>query len=222
MNPQPIFITGIGTGVGKTIVAAIISEALHADYWKPIQAGYENGTDVLHVKNLITNTKSVIHPEVYKLSLAASPHIAARKDSVKIDLDVITKEHKELVTRNWQPGTGNYNLIIEGPGGLLVPLNENEFVIDLIQKLNAMVILVSRNYLGSINHSLLTATACKEKRLNVIGWIFNDKYMNYEDEIVRWSGYKKIASIPFAEDINQSFIKQQADKYRNVLTTFLK
>ena len=218
---QPIFITGIGTGIGKTIVAAIVAEALQAHYWKPVQAGYENGTDTLHVKNLITNTTSVIHPELYKLSLAASPHIAARTDNIKIDLDAIAKKYEQLETENRQLATGNL-LIIEGAGGLLVPLNENEFVIDLIQKLNAKVILVSRNYLGSINHSLLTAAACKQKKLNVVGWIFNDQYMNYEDEIVRWSGYKKIVSIPFTKDINQSFIKQQADKYRDVLAAFLK
>jgi dethiobiotin synthetase len=228
MLSPPIFITGIGTNVGKTVVAAIISEALQADYWKPVQAGYENGTDALQVKYLVSNPTSVIHPELYKLSLAASPHIAARKDNLKIDLDVIKKKYEQLITGNRQSETTNYklqttnyNLIIEGAGGLLVPLNENEFVIDLIQKLNAKVILVSRNYLGSINHSLLTATACKQRNLNVIGWIFSDQYMNYEDEIVQWSGYKKLASIPFAKDIDQPFINQQADKYKNVFTTFL-
>jgi dethiobiotin synthetase len=216
---QPIFITGIGTDVGKTIVAAIITEALQADYWKPVQAGYENGTDVLQVKNLITNTRSVIHPEVYKLSLAASPHIAARMDNVKIDLAVIVKKYEQLATENSQQKNGN-PLIIEGAGGLLVPLNENEFVIDLIQKLDARVILVSRNYLGSINHSLLTAVVCKQNKLNVIGWVFNDQYMNYEDEIVQWSGYKKITSIPFVKDINRSFIKQHADKINMSLQHF--
>jgi len=219
---QPIFITGIGTDVGKTIVAAIIAEALHADYWKPVQAGYENGTDALQVKNLVTNTISVVYPEVYKLSLAASPHIAAEKDNVKIDLDVIKKKYEQLATGNRKSQSRNYRLVIEGAGGLMVPLNENEFVIDLIQKLSARVILISRNYLGSINHSLLTAAACRQKKLNVVGWVFNDQYMNYEDEIVQWSGYKKIASIPFAKDINSAFVKQQANKYKDVLTTFLK
>jgi dethiobiotin synthetase len=229
MIAQPIFITGIGTGVGKTVVAAIIAEALQADYWKPVQAGVENGTDALQVTDLISNAVSVIHPEVYKLSLAASPHIAAQKDNVKIDLNLITTKYLQLVTGSQQSATSNQQLptvnrplIIEGAGGLMVPLSENEFVIDLIQKLNAKVILVSRNYLGSINHSLLTATVCKQRNLNVIGWIFNDEYMNYEDEIVQWSGYKKIVSIPFAKNINSSFIKQQADKYNNVFATLLK
>jgi len=224
----PIFITGIGTGVGKTIVAAIITEALQTDYWKPVQAGTEDGTDALQVKDFITNTASVIHSEVYNLSLAASPHIAAQKDNVKIDLDVIVNKYEQLVIGNSQSAMGsrqlptaNRQLIMEGAGGLLVPLNENEFVIDLIEKLKAKVILVSRNYLGSINHSLLTAAVCKQRKLNVIGWIFNDQYMNYEDEIVQWSGYRKIASIPFTKNINSLFIEQQADKYKNVFATLL-
>src|SRR5437773_5041399 len=120
----PIFITGIGTDVGKTVVAAIITEALQANYWKPVQAGMEDGTDALQVKNLITNTISVIHPEVYKLSLAASPHIAARKDNVKIDLDVIVEKYRQSAIGNWQLATENCLLIIEGAGGLMVPLNE--------------------------------------------------------------------------------------------------
>src|SRR5438094_947773 len=143
MSPL-IFITGIGTDVGKTIAAAVIAEALQADYWKPVQAGFENGTDTLQVKDLITNTTSVVHPEVYKLSLPTSPHIAARKDNVKIDLDVIVKKYeqlvignRQLVMDNRQITTANCKLIIEGVGGLTVPLNENEFVVDLIQKLNA-------------------------------------------------------------------------------------
>src|SRR6266496_3115946 len=224
----PIFITGIGTGVGKTIVAAIITEALQTDYWKPVQAGTEDGTDALQVKDFITNTASVIHSEVYNLSLAASPHIAAQKDNVKIDLDVIVNKYEQLVIGNSQSAMGsrqlptaNCQLIMEGAGGLLVPLNENEFVIDLIEKLKAKVILVSRNYLGSINHSLLTAAVCKQRKLDVIGWIFNDQYMNYEDEIVQWSGYRKIVSIPFTKNINSLFIKQQADKYKNVFATLL-
>jgi dethiobiotin synthetase len=92
----------------------------------------------------------------------------------------------------------------------MVPLNENEFVIDLVKKLNAKVILVSRNYLGSINHSLLTAAVCKQNNIEVLGWIFNDHYMNYEDEIVQWSGCPKIISIPFSENPDREFIYSQS------------
>jgi dethiobiotin synthetase len=228
-----IFITGIGTNVGKTIAAAILAEALEADYWKPIQAGFADGTDAGFIRSVISNKKTIVHPETYKLKLAASPHIAAREEGIKIELDKIAEEYLKIVKRqtsnvNEETLTQNSsivdhqsaicnrqsaiaNLIIESAGGLMAPLNENEFVIDLVKKLDAKVILVSRNYLGSINHSLLTAAVCKQHNLDVLGWIFNDEYMSYEDEIVRWSGYPKIASLPFAAKIDSLFIRQQAE-----------
>jgi len=208
----PIFITGIGTDVGKTIVSAIVTEALQADYWKPIQAGFENSTDALQVSNLISNTSTVIHSEVYKLQMPASPHIAARKENTSIDLQHIL---------HLKPSTLNLQLVIEGAGGILVPLNETEFVIDLIEQLQAKVILVSRNYLGSINHSLLTANICKQRNIDVLGWVFNDSYLNYEDEIVQWSGYPKIGSIPFATCINKDFVAQQAQEIQLSLRKLL-
>lgn len=209
-----IFITGIGTGIGKTVVSAIVTETLEANYWKPIQAGFDGGTDTDFVASLVSNATTKFYPEIYKLKKAASPHIAAREENVKIDLEKIVSNFSFLV--NDKKGNTNNekqetrNLIIEGAGGILVPLNEDEFVIDLIKKLNAKVILVSRNYLGSINHSLLTAAICKQHNIDVLGWIFNDQYLSYEDEIVKWSGYKKLASIPFTENISKQFVKEQA------------
>lgn len=208
----PLFITGIGTGIGKTIVSAIVTEALQADYWKPIQAGFEDGTDALQVQSLISNPQTNIHPEVYKLQLPASPHIAARKENIIIDLQNIVK---------CQPSTNNRQLVIEGAGGIVVPLNDHEFVIDLIAALNAKVILVSRNYLGSINHSLLTANICKQRGVDVLGWIFNEQYLDYENEIVGWTGYPKIASIPFVEKVDKTFVLQQANAIRLSLQQLL-
>ncbi len=203
---QSILITGIGTGVGKTLVSAIITEALRADYWKPVQAGYENGTDSAWVKKIISNSESKIHPESYKLKLPASPHIAAREEGMRIDLNTILENFKKLEVRSknieLKPDFGLRTsdiLVIEGAGGLLVPLNEKEFVADLFKKLDAKIILVSRNYLGSINHSLLTAQVCKFYELPVLGWIFNDQYLHYEDEIVRWSGIPKILPFRFVK-----------------------
>lgn len=212
-----IFVTGIGTDVGKTVAAAILCEALEADYWKPVQAGFDKGTDASFLSSLITNRKTIIHPETYKLQLSASPHIAARKEEIKIDLDRIYNDYEKIVAN----GQSTVNLIIEGAGGLMVPLNENEFIIDLIKKLNAKVIIVSKNYLGSINHSLLAATVCKEKNLSVLGWVFNEDYMNYEEEIEQWSGYPKIATVPRSEHINAFFIQQQALLIKHELQSFL-
>ncbi len=205
------FITGIGTGIGKTVVAAIITEALHADYWKPVQAGYADGTDSGWLKSMLTNNISVVHKESYLLKLAASPHLGAGQEGIEISLDKILSE---------KPITDN-TLIIEGAGGLLTPLNKNEYVVDLIKKLNATVIIVSKNYLGSINHSLLTAKVLQQSGINVLGWIFNDEYLDYENEIVEWSGFPRIASLRNLPELNKAVIHAHSVKMREHLNSFL-
>ena len=198
----PIFITGIGTGVGKTMIAAMVTEALGAYYWKPVQAGFEEGTDAEWVGSRLS-AKDRILPEAYKLKLPASPHIAAREEGVVISLETLAA--KLPVQRP---------LVVEGAGGLFVPLNDTEFMADLALRLDATVILVSRNYLGSINHSLLTAEACRARGLRVAGWIFNDQYLDYEGEIVQWSGLPALASVPFREGPDAAFVREQALKMR--------
>jgi len=212
---NPIFITGIGTDVGKTLIAAIVTEALQADYWKPVQAGYVDGTDAELVRSLLSNPVSKIHAESYKLQTPASPHIAAAKENTRIDLTLLAKDAGSITSQIQRP------LVIEGAGGLLVPLSKEVMVADLAEALNAKIILVSRNYLGSINHSLLTAAYCKNRGLNVAGWVFSDDYMNYEEEIVQWSGYPAIASIPKLPQVNAVTIKEQADRVRVSLQKYL-
>lgn len=209
---RPIFITGIGTGVGKTLISAIVTEALAADYWKPIQAGYEEGTDTITIQSLLSNTDSVVHPELYRLKTPASPHIAAKIDGCEIDLAAITQTTNSLL----HP-IGQKQLVIEGAGGLLVPLTETLMVADLIKSLHARVILVSRNYLGSINHSLLTAAYCRTHGIDVAGWIFNDDYMNYENEIVNWSGYPSIGSVPKLAMIDKITVSKEAIRIKQSL-----
>ena len=208
---KPIFITGTGTDVGKTLVAAIVVEALQADYWKPVQAGYENGTDSLWVQQMLSNKKSVIHPELYKLKMPASPHIAAAAEQKEIKIKKIVAHLPKAKNR----------LIIEGAGGLMVPLNNKELVIDLIKKLQAKVIIVSKNELGSINHSLLTAAVLKKEKINVAGWIFTEEYQNYEREIGEWSGYPVIASIKHLPDISKETINAEAIRMFPLLKKFL-
>lgn len=200
---KPIFITGIGTEIGKTVISAIITEALQADYWKPVQAGFALGTDSQWVKSMLTNTASRIWPETYKLTMPASPHLAAKTEGKTISLDRIA-EHYSIISQ------ASKLMIVEGAGGLMVPLNESQFMIDLIKKLDARVIIVSRNYLGSINHSLLTAAACRANELDIIGWIFNDQYLDYEQEVAQWSGYPVITSVPRAAQVSKDFILQQS------------
>ena len=215
---QPIFITGIGTGIGKTLVAAIVAEALQADYWKPVQAGYEEGTDSSLIKEYLSNSFSVVHPELYKLKMAVSPHIAAREENIRIDIAEIKTKLEEI---NGGIQHKKISIIIEGAGGLMVPLNDHEFVADLIKQLQAKVILVSRNYLGSINHSLLTAEVCRYYKLEVLGWIFNDQFLGYEDEIVQWSGFPKIGTVSFTDNPGKKFIKEQALLMEQALKTIV-
>ncbi|HEY2582028.1 MAG TPA: dethiobiotin synthase [Mucilaginibacter sp.] len=161
MPQQTFFITGIGTGIGKTVISTILVEKLKADYWKPVQSGDLEESDTTKVKSLVTNQKSQFHPESYRLSQPFSPHKSAAIDGITIDPKKITL-----------PDTDN-SLIIEGAGGLMVPLNNNFLIIDLIKQLKAEVILVSQNYLGSINHTLLSIYALNQHRIPVKGIIFN-------------------------------------------------
>ena len=213
---QPIFITGIGTGIGKTLVSAIVTEALDAMYWKPVQAGFEEGTDTEWVGERISHPDTRLIPETYKLALPASPHIAARHEGISISLDKIVGQWHSI-----RSATAPRPIVIEGAGGLLVPLNSEQFVLDLVKQLEATVILVSRNYLGSINHSLLTATVCRAHNIRVAGWIFNDQYLQYESEIAQWSAIPAIASIPFRDQPDKEFVGAQAKSIRPALLTAL-
>jgi dethiobiotin synthetase len=208
---KPIFITGTGTDVGKTLVAAIVTEALKADYWKPVQAGFSDGTDSLFVQEMISNSRSTIHPELYKLKMPASPHLSADAENKKIKI-------KEII--NHLPKTKN-RLIIEGAGGLMVPLNKKKMILNLILRLKAKVIIVSKNELGSINHSLLTAAVLKKEKADVAGWIFTEDYQNYEDEIGGWSGFPVIANVKHLPVVSRETIKEQALKMRPVLKSIL-
>lgn len=199
---KPIFITGTGTDVGKTLISAIVTESLHADYWKPVQAGFSDGTDSLFIQEMISNNKSKIHPELYRLKMPASPHLSAPAEEKKIKI-------KEIIAH--LPKTKN-QLIIEGAGGLMVPLNQKEMILNLIKKLKAKVIIVSKNELGSINHSLLTAAVLKKEKINVLGWIFTEEYKNYENEIAGWSGYPVIAGVKHLPVISKETIKAEAIK----------
>lgn len=210
---SPIFITGIGTNVGKTLISAIVTEALVADYWKPVQAGFAEGTDAELVKQLVTNKVSVIHDELYRLHTPASPHIAARQEGIIIDGDSIIQTAQSLMLL-----ASPRQLVIEGAGGLLVPLADGLMVADIVKQLQAKLILVSRNYLGSINHSLLTAAYCKNMGLDVLGWIFNDNYLSYEEEIVKWSGYPSMGSVPNLALINSASVTEQAIRLQKSLT----
>ena len=200
-----LFITGIGTDVGKTIASAIITEALEADYWKPIQAGDLENSDSHKVKSFLSNEKTVIHPNTYALNTPASPHLAAELDGIVIDL-------KKII----EPKTENH-LVVEGAGGVFVPLNDTDCVIDLIQK-DYKVIVVSRHYLGSINHTLLTIEALQNRKIVVAGIVFSgDENKATEKIILNKTGIKCIGRIEQEPYFDQNVIKEYADRFREDL-----
>ncbi len=200
-----IFITGIGTDVGKTIASAIVVQALEADYWKPIQAGDLENSDSHKIQRYISNAKTVIHENSYQLNTPASPHLAAALDGIAIDLKQIT-----------DPKTKNH-LVIEGAGGIFVPLNDTDLVMDLIQK-DYKVIVVSRHYLGSINHTLLTIEALKNKKIKGAGIIFSgDENKPTEEIILKKTGVKFMGRIDNEPYFDQNVIQYYADKFRENL-----
>ncbi len=196
------FVTGIGTEVGKTVAAAILTEALQADYWKPVQAGGLDFTDTDTVRSLVSNPVSVFHPEAYSLKMAASPHKAAAAEGREINVQGITL-----------PETSN-NLIVEGAGGLMVPLNKRYLILDLVQQLGLEVVLVSRNYLGSINHTLLTAEVLRYRKVPVAGIIFNgEENSSTEDFIVKYTGLRRLPSIRQEADFCPETIAEYAKEF---------
>jgi len=204
MPTKLIFITGIGTGIGKTIVSAVLVEKLKADYWKPIQSGDLDSSDTLAVQSLVTNTKSVFHPEAYRLTQPFSPHKSAAIDGITIDPEKIVA-----------PVTDNI-LVIEGAGGLMVPLNDDFLMIDLIRQLGAEVILVSQNYLGSINHTLLSVYTLKKEQISVKGIIFNGiKDDSSETYIRNYSKLEILGHIPQFEVVDNKAIIA-AGRYLNI------
>jgi len=195
------FVTAIGTDSGKTFFSAILTEALQADYWKPIQAGLPRDTDT--VITLISNPFSIFHPETYLLKLPMSPHSAALADNININLeDILVPKFKK-------------DLIIEGAGGVLVPINEKNFVIDIAKKFNANVILVANVYLGSINHTLLTINELMRRDLNILGIVFN-KSNNPETKriILEKSGLKCLLDIKEEHNISPEIVKKYADELK--------
>lgn len=194
---KPLFITGIGTGIGKTIVSAILVESLQADYWKPIQSGDLDNSDTLKVKGLVSNNRSVFHPEAYRLTQPYSPHKSADLDGIVIDPKTIIPPHT------------NNQLIIEGAGGLMVPLNNDFLMIDLIQQLNADVILVVKHYLGSINHTLLSIDALHNRNIPIKAIIFNGERDEYSEDII--NKYAKCTALYIAEmnEVNPENISRQ-------------
>lgn len=191
------FITGIDTDAGKSIVSAILVQKLKADYWKPVQAG--EPTDSNFVRSMI-DPELIVHPEGIILEHPMSPHAAAERENVVVKRDQFSV-----------PKTEN-TLIIEGAGGIMVPINSSEFVIDFAKDFDTEVVLVSRNYLGSINHTMLSIEYLKSHDFKIKGIVFNDE-PNPETEsfILNYSGLNCLGHIPKMKEITPQEISKQAD-----------
>lgn len=181
------FITGIGTDVGKTFVSSLLCNANEWDYWKPVQCGSLENTDSDFIKVNLKSSRSKIHPEKFLLKEAASPHQAAKKENIQIQLsDFVLPE-------------SNRPILVEGAGGLLVPLNDEGILIsDLIKHLNLPVILVVNFYLGSINHTLLSLDYLKASNLEIKCIVYNGP-INFESKKIISTLFPKINTLEIPE-----------------------
>lgn len=197
---QRIVVTGTDTGIGKTVFSAGLAHLLGANYWKPIQAGVEGETDSQQVVRLSGLPADRIIPERYRLKTPASPHHAAEIDGIRIDPDSLVLPH-----------TGERPLVIEGAGGLMVPLNSSALYIDIFERWRLPVVLCARTLLGTINHSLLSIEALRKRQIDILGIAFiGERNSETESAIcdmarVRWLGRLPWISPLTAESLQAVF-----------------
>ena len=193
------FVTGIDTDSGKTLVSAILCEALKADYWKPVQAGLPLDRET--AKSLVSDPSITFHDEQYFLKLPASPHAAAKLEDIRIEMDCFSLP------------VSNKPLVIEGAGGCLVPLNDENFIIELASRFNSEVVLVADLYLGSINHTLLTVSELRRRNLPVKGLIFNGERNPQSEEIIlQHADMRCLLRIEKEKEINKQVVRRYADQ----------
>ena len=197
------FVTGIGTSVGKTIVSAVLVKLWNAEYWKPIQSGDLESSDSLMLRALVGD-ELIVHPERYKLNTPASPHYSAEVDGVEISI------------QDFQLPETNGNLIVEGAGGMFVPINDQEFIIDLAELLDLPVILVCSDYLGSINHSLLSFHSLNERGIAVEYIVLNGEFKESSRRILikNKPAGSKIMEIPQLETVDAAGLEKAIKKIR--------
>jgi dethiobiotin synthetase len=195
------FVTGIGTDVGKTVVSAVLVEALKADYWKPIQSGYPR--DLETVRSLVSNSQSVFWPEQHLLQEPASPHQAAHKEGIS------------LTVAGLEVPTHQNDLIVEGAGGVMVPINNQEYMLDLLKTLTDETVVVIRLYLGCINHSLLTLDLLRRHEVKVKGIIFNGNSNSYSEQaILNGAEAPKLLHIPQLDQVSKEHIIMWANQLK--------
>ncbi|MCH2082495.1 MAG: dethiobiotin synthase [Saprospiraceae bacterium] len=207
---KQFFVSGISTEIGKTVVSSILVNALKADYWKPVQSGDLHHTDSMKVEQWGRHDAMMVHPEGFRLNTPASPHYAAEVDGVQIHLEDFNI-----------PPSSNH-LIVEGAGGLMVPLNDEATILDLINYLKIPVILVSQNYLGSINHTLLSIEALQRRSIPIAGIVFNGPSTPSTESIIqKMTGVPVIFYLEELENVNTKTIQATAKKYQAEIVSAL-
>ncbi|MEP6968063.1 MAG: dethiobiotin synthase [Pseudomonadota bacterium] len=194
----PIFvITGTDTGVGKTVFAAALVQALGARYWKPVQAGLEGETDSQIVARLSRAPPERILAEAWRLATPASPHLAARIDGVSIDPGALS------------PPRLDGPLVVEGAGGLMVPLDRDTLTIDVFARWRLPVILCGRTSLGAINHALLSLEALAARRVTILGMAFvGDEMADTQAVVAAFSGVKLLGRLPWLDPLTPAALRQ--------------
>lgn len=205
-----ILVAGTGPDVGKTVVSAILATLLQADYWKPVQCGSEDASDTHTIKQLIDTSSLQVHAPAYSFRAPVSPHQAAQLENCRIEME------KFQLPKSQRP------LVIESVGGIYVPLTPNNLSIDLFKRWHCKWIVVSRHYIGSINHTLLTLEALKRHGIPILGLIFNGtETPATEQAIVDMSGIPFIARLQPEENINPTIIQRYAKQWKHSFSQML-
>lgn len=197
--PRRVFVTGTDTGVGKSLVCAVLMAGLPCKYWKPIQSGLEEKTDTEWIREVTGLSAECFFPETYRLKAPLSPHASAAREGVFIELDSFHL-----------PATADSeHLIVEGAGGIMVPLNDRHFMLDLMRSLNIPVLLVARSTLGTINHTLLSLEQLRRHGMNVLGVVMNGpKNGSNKEAIQRYGNVHVCQEIEPLPDINPQILAQ--------------
>lgn len=209
--PDKLFITGTDTGIGKTFISGVLCEGLNAHsntyYWKPIQSGKTHPTDSNWIKSFTSLPESHILKETYLTNEPLSPHLSSKMDGIHISLE-------KLPLPSIEKTSDKQHLIIEGCGGLMVPINENELLIDLLEKWNIPSLIVARSALGTINHTLLTIEKLKEKKLPICGVVLDGPINTANKEAIEHYGkVPVIAQIPTQAEVSAKILKNLFDKH---------
>ncbi|MEX0646515.1 MAG: dethiobiotin synthase [Balneolaceae bacterium] len=200
--PEKIFVTGTDTGIGKTVISSLLVSGLDAGYWKPVQSGTVPHTDTEFVRKVTELNEEYFYPESYRLSEPLSPHAAAKIDGVQIKTDQVQVPE---FTQN--------HLVIEGAGGLIVPLNDKDMIIDLIKRLNIPVLLVARSGLGTLNHTLLSIEALRSRGIELWAVVLNGERNTSNEEAIRYYGETdRLISVGPLANLNPQTLKEEFQK----------